>query len=73
LNAFKSEDSTIRVILLSLENAASGTNLMEASQIILLGIFFHLFYFFVIYFILFYILFILNKILLLEQEKKHKR
>eukprot|EP00026_Physarum_polycephalum_P001180 Phypoly_transcript_01181.p1 GENE.Phypoly_transcript_01181~~Phypoly_transcript_01181.p1 ORF type:complete len:926 (+),score=269.55 Phypoly_transcript_01181:822-3599(+) len=36
LKAFKSEDSTIRVILLSLENAASGTNLMEASHIILL-------------------------------------
>jgi hypothetical protein len=37
LNAFKAEDSKIRVILLSLENAASGTNLIEASHIILMG------------------------------------
>jgi len=36
IRAFKAKDSEVRVILLSIEKAASGTNLMEASHVILL-------------------------------------
>jgi len=35
IGAFKSSDSKVQVILLSLDNAASGTNLMEATHVIL--------------------------------------
>jgi hypothetical protein len=34
---FKAKDSTIRVMMLGLNNAASGTNLMEATHIVLIG------------------------------------
>jgi len=35
IGSFKSSDSKVQVILLSLDNAASGTNLMEATHVIL--------------------------------------
>lgn len=37
IGAFKDDDQSVRVIMLSLESAASGTNLMEATHVILLG------------------------------------
>src|SRR5437879_6551986 len=37
LTAFKAEDLRVRVIMLGLENAASGSNLMEATHVLLLG------------------------------------
>eukprot|EP00026_Physarum_polycephalum_P002152 Phypoly_transcript_02157.p1 GENE.Phypoly_transcript_02157~~Phypoly_transcript_02157.p1 ORF type:complete len:976 (+),score=126.80 Phypoly_transcript_02157:57-2930(+) len=36
LNSFKATDSQVKVIMLSLENAASGTNLFEASHVLLM-------------------------------------
>ena len=39
LREFKAEGSDVRVIMLSLDKAASGTNLVEASHIILIGMF----------------------------------
>lgn len=36
LNAFKAEDSEIKVIMFSLHKAASGTNLVAATHIMLL-------------------------------------
>jgi hypothetical protein len=43
LKAFKNDDSSSRVIMLSLSKAASGTNLMEATHVMLLGITFSFF------------------------------
>jgi SNF2 family DNA or RNA helicase len=37
ISAFKADDLRVRVIMLGLESAASGTNLMEATHVILLG------------------------------------
>ena len=37
ISAFKSAEAPIRVLLLSLTTAASGTNLIEATHIIFLG------------------------------------
>jgi hypothetical protein len=37
LNAFKADDSEIKVIMFSLAKAASGTNLVAATHIMLLG------------------------------------
>ena len=37
IGAFKGEDSKARVIMLSLASAASGTNLMEATHVFLMG------------------------------------
>lgn len=37
LASFKAKDSLVKVIMLSLENAASGSHLIEATHIILLG------------------------------------
>jgi len=36
INSFRNEDD-IKVIMLSLRNAASGTNLIEATHVILMG------------------------------------
>lgn len=43
IKSFRAKDSTIKVIMLSLENAASGTNLIEATHIILMGIYIYIF------------------------------
>jgi SNF2 family DNA or RNA helicase len=40
LQSFKASNSKVKVILLSLEKAASGTNLVEASHVILMGTYF---------------------------------
>jgi SNF2 family DNA or RNA helicase len=37
LDKFKDSESEVKVILLSLSKAASGTNLIEASHVILMG------------------------------------
>ena len=37
INAFRSTDSEVKVIMLGTEKAASGTNLVEASHVILMG------------------------------------
>ena len=37
LGKFKDGESEVKVILLSLSKAASGTNLIEASHVILMG------------------------------------
>ena len=37
LKAFKAANSEVRVIMLSIEKAASGTNLVEASHVVLMG------------------------------------
>jgi hypothetical protein len=37
ITAFKADDLRVRVIMLGLESAASGTNLMEATHVVLLG------------------------------------
>lgn len=39
LQSFKAANSKVKVILLSLEKAASGTNLVEASHVILMGMY----------------------------------
>jgi hypothetical protein len=43
LKTFKKKDSELRVLLLNLENTASGANLIVASHIILMGISFFFF------------------------------
>lgn len=37
LKKFKADESDVQVILLSLSKAASGTNLIEASHVLLMG------------------------------------
>jgi SNF2 family DNA or RNA helicase len=37
LQKFKGDESEVKVILLSLSKAASGTNLIEASHVLLMG------------------------------------
>jgi SNF2 family DNA or RNA helicase len=40
LKSFKADESEIKVILISLRTAASGSNLIQATHIILMGILF---------------------------------
>jgi len=55
LNNFKAGNSKTKVILLSLEKAASGTNLVEASHVIFMGTNFNGFLPFLEFFIFFWL------------------